>query len=132
MSRQCFVSRTDNLIYIFQFFKTMCAQSDNTCRRKDWCIECRRKIQHAVYKAAVEVHIGINTFVDLSLLSNDLRAKTLHEFIERILFFVSFFSGQFLDKHLENLCSRVGNRVNCMSHSVNQTLFIEGLLIKKP
>src|SRR5699024_3070882 len=116
----------------FQFFKTMRAPSDNTCRCKDWCIECRRKIQHTVYKAAVEVHIGINTFVDLSLLPDDLRAKALHEFIKCILFFVSFFFGKFLHKYFEDLCSWVGNRVDCMSHSVNQSLFIKGLLIQKP
>ena len=73
--RNAFVCRTDNFSVIGKLFEAVGTPANHTGDRKDRCEELRRQIQHTVYKSAVEVHVGFDTFVDLAFFGNDLWCK---------------------------------------------------------
>ena len=86
---QRFVRRTDDLVYIFQLLQPVGTPAHNAGRGKDGRVEGRRQPQHTVHKSAVEIHIGVNTLIDPSLLSDHLRSHVLYCIIERILLLIS-------------------------------------------
>ena len=105
--------------------------ANHTGDRKDRCEELRRQIQHTVYKSAVEVHVGTDTFVDLAFFGNDLWCKAFHHRIKLELFFSAFFFGKFLYETLENIGTRIRKRVNSMSHTIDQTGVIESVFVQQ-
>ena len=109
----------------------MRAPSYNTRRRKNRCVQCRRKIEHTVDKSAVKIDVCINTLIHLSLFSDDLRRKVLYFFIKTVFCLMAFFLRKLFHKPFEYIRSRIGDRINGMSHTVDQSFPVERFFIKK-
>ena len=62
------VSRTYDLISSDKLFHTVCTPADNTCHCKKRCKQLLWDAKHTINKAAVEVHICADTFVDCAAL----------------------------------------------------------------
>ena len=84
-----------------------------------------RQIQHTVDEAAVEIHVGADAFVDFPLLADDDRSQALHIGVETKFFLAAFFGSQAVDEGFENIGTGVGDGVDGVTHSVDQTLMIE-------
>lgn len=113
------VRRADDLVGIDQFLKAMCRPASDTGDGEDRGEQFRRKTERSVYKAAVEVHIGTDTFINTAFLTDDFCCQTLHTVVEGKFGFPALFNGKFLDKALEDSGSGVGDqtvRLDQMPH----------------
>ena len=109
----------------------MCTPSDNTCRCKDRCIQFLWQPEHAIYETAVKIYVGIDSFVNFSLLTDYFWCQFFHQCIKSILLLTMLFSCQLCNKCAEDICPWIGNRIDRMSHSINQTFLIECFLIQE-
>ena len=105
--------------------------SNNTCHGKHRCIEFQWKIQHAVYKSTVKINIGADTLINTAFFCNHLWSHPFNHGIQTIIFHTSFFFCEAFYKSLKNFCSRIGNRINCMSHTIDQATSVKCFFMKK-
>ena len=109
----------------------MCAPAYNTCNGKHRCIKLQRQIQHAVNKSAVKIHIGTDTLIDLTFLCNNLWCKTLYCSIQLIILHSALFSCKLFYIAFKDFCTWIGNRIDRMSHTIDQSTLIKSLFMKK-
>ena len=61
---------TDDLVHGYELFDTVCTPADDPRYGEYSGVEFLRDAEHLIYEAAVEVDIGADALVDLSLLSD--------------------------------------------------------------
>lgn len=125
------VRRADDLVGVDQFLHPVCTPADDTRAGEHRGVELQRKIQHAVNEAAVEVDVCGYTFVNMALLADDLRSQFLDHSVQPVIFLSVFFFCQLLNEALKDARTRVGNGVNRMAHTVNQTFLVERLFVQQ-
>ena len=109
----------------------MGAPAHDTGHGEDRGVELQGKIQHAVYKAAVEVHIGADAFVDFAFLADDLGGQPFHHGIKGEFLFPSLFHGETLDKGFEDVRTGVREGVDRMAHSIDKSCMVKGFLVEQ-
>ena len=62
---------------------------------------------------------------------NNFGCELFYGFIERKFFLQAFFLGELLCVGTENICSRIGQRINGVSHTVDKTASVACFLVKK-
>ena len=109
----------------------MGAPACNTADGKDGGIQLQRKIEHAVYKAAVKIDVGRNALVNAALLADDARRKARHGGIERVFLAAPFFLRQHFHKVPEHIGARVAERIDRVPHAVDEPRFVECLPVQQ-
>ena len=71
-------------------------------------------VQHAVYKTAVEIDVGVDAFVHASLRPDNLRSHMLYLLIKVILCVMTFLMSKLFYKCLENIRTGIGDRIYSM------------------
>ena len=125
------VSRTDDLAVVGQLFDAVRAPTHDTCHGKDRSIKLQGQIQHAVYKAAVEVHIGADALVDLAFLADDLGSQTFYHGVESKFLFPSLLNRMSFYEGFEDIGTGIREGVNRVAHTVDETCVVEGFLMKQ-
>ena len=67
----------------------------------------------------------------MALLADDLRSQFLDHSVQPVIFLSVFFFCQLLNEALKDARTRVGNGVNRMAHTVNQTFLVERLFVQQ-
>ena len=131
MLADVFVGRTHDLAAACNFLQTVRTPSGDSRDGENRRVEFDRKSEHAVGESAEEVDIRADTFIDLALGGNDLRGKTFHCRVECEFFFIALFCGDTLYESAEDLCTRIGQLIDRVSHTVDQTGVIERFLVEQ-
>ena len=121
MLADVFVGRTHDLAAACNFLQTVRTPSGDSRDGENRRVEFDRKSEHAVGESAEEVDIRADSFIDLALGGNDLRGKTFHCRVECEFFFIALFCGETLYESAEDLCTRIGQRIDRVSHTVDQS-----------
>jgi len=107
------------------------APADDTGNREHRSIEFQRKIKHTVYETAVEIHIGTDALVDAALFGDHFRRESLYQRVETVILHPSFFFRQALHKTLQHFRPGVGNRIDRVSHTVDQAAAVERFFVEQ-
>ena len=110
----------------------MCRPAGNAGNGEDRREQIHRQSQHAVYKAAVEVHIGTNALIDLPVLGDNFLGKAFHGGVQLVLSVAALFIGKLFHKGFQDHGSGVGYGVHRMTHAIDQTAVVEALAAEQP
>ena len=108
----------------------MCTPSCDTCNREDRREKLFRNIQHCINKSAVEVNICTNRFQHLSVCHDLFSGDSFYTVIKSKFFIKTLFGSKLLRITLQDFFSWIGNRIDGMSHSIDQSGLIKGFFIK--
>ena len=105
----------------------MGAPSGHPGHGKEGGIELQGQIQHVVDKTGIKVHIGGYALIHLPLPGDDLGAQPLHQGVQLILLRTALLPGQLLHKGVEQVGTGVGERVDRVTHTVNEASSVKCL-----
>ena len=108
----------------------MCTPPGDTRNREEWCEKLFRNIQHCINKSAVEVNVSTDRFQHLSVCHDLFTGDSFYAVIKCEFIVKSLFRSKLLCIALQNLFSWVGDCVDCVSHSIDQSRLIKGFFIK--
>ena len=109
----------------------MGAPSGHPGHGKEGGIELQGQIQHVVDKTGIKVHIGGYALIHLPLPGDDLGAQPLHQGVQLILLRTALLPGQLLHKGVEQVGTGVGERVDRVTHTVNEASSVKCLLVQQ-
>ena len=104
--------------------------SGNTGDCKNRCIKLLRDPQHRIYKSTVEIHIGTDRFEQMTFSGDCFACQTLYSLIQLIFFLQSFFLRKPLCIGFQNHFTRVGQCIDCMAHTIDETGFVKYFFIQ--
>ncbi len=82
-----------------------------------------------VDKPAVKIDVGINALVHLALSGNQFRREALNSLVQSEFLVFALRVREFRNEFLENFGARVGDGINGMADSVDQTGIVKFFLI---
>ena len=125
------VGRADDLVHVDQLFDAVGAPAHDAGDGEDRGVELQGDVQHAVNKAAVEVHVGADALENVPFPGDDLGGKPFDHGVKGEVVVPSLFRGQLFHEALEHLGPGVGQGVDGVAHPVNQALVVEGFFIEE-
>ena len=108
MMSDIFISRTDDLTGIEQFFQSVGTPTGNTGDRKERCEQFFRDSKHGLDKSTEKIKIGTDWLEHFAVSHDLLFGKTLYTVIQSKFIFQSFFFGKFFSETFQKLFSWIG------------------------
>ena len=108
----------------------MCAPACNSCSSEQRSVKLAGNIKHTVKQTTVKIDIGRNALIDFTLFADNLRGKSFNSLIKSEIFIVALSMSKLFNCALENYLTRVGNSVNCVTHTVDKSHSVKCLLFK--
>ena len=125
------VGRADDLVGAEQLLDAVGAPAHDARHGKQRGVQLHGDAQHLVHKTAVKVHIGADALEDLALLRDQLGCHALDAGIEGKILVPALFVGKLLHIALEHHLARVAEGVDCVTHTIDQTLAVKGLTVEQ-
>ena len=124
------VCRADDLTGVDQFLDAVCAPSDDPCDREEGSEQLWRDSQHVVDESAVEVNVSADTGERVPPGTDEFRGHLLDVLVELEVLLTVLLDSEPLDQLPEDGCSGIGEGIDRVTHSVDETQLVECILVE--